>query len=228
MEDIAIIKGLTRWLTEPTHKVLKDIAVKDNTAYASDGRIGFAIRLAGKNGDLVSEDYPFDLLKGIIEDAKGLTKWYKISLDEFKSANENFISCVKDAFFENKRIWRERYTEVECPCCGETLYWDCEKEEVVKEREEEPVIDARNIEKVVNIVFDDGSNIPVNFYYLHILQHLFADKDVRFAVKKNVEGNDMLYMMSKDGSAYGALMPFRVSLECGWQADYTVHATRED
>lgn len=206
MTDNEIIEGLKRFAHQDS-KTLKAVAISDGFAYATDGRIGLGAKLQEPHGDSVPEGYPLKSLRGIIDEAKTRTGWQDVNLAELKPLDEKFLKRVKSEFAEARASYNSRYKEFECPCCREKLYWDNDAEEVVREREEPPTFDARDVQQSLRIVFDQETSIVVNFCYLHMIHKVFGDGYIRFAIGKNKEGNDLLYMLSKDGLVHGVIMP---------------------
>lgn len=206
MNDNEIIEGLKRFAHQDS-KTLKAVAISDGFAYATDGRIGLGAKLNDPHGDSVPEGYPLNSLRCIIDEAKDKTGWKYAHLDELKPLDEKFFERVKSELAEARASYNSRYKEFECPCCRETLYWDNDAEEVVREKEEPPTFDARDVQQSLRIVFDKETSIVVNFCYLHMIHKVFGDGYIRFAIGKNKEGNDLLYMLSKDGLVHGVIMP---------------------
>lgn len=193
---------------DKTRKALLEIAVKDNIAYVSDGRIGFSAKLSEPHPDFVPENFPLEALKEILEGAKFSNKFGQILRDDYSIRAGSFarkITCrqnISDSLFD------ERYKEMVCPCCGNTIYWDNNDEEVVKQKEEREVVDAREITWSTKMKFYDGDDLIINFAFLYLVRRSFGDY-IRFCVGRDNRDAKVLCMESKDGNVRGVLMPMR-------------------
>lgn len=222
MSDNEIIARFKRFLVDSGSKTVTEVAVYDGVAYVTDGRIGFAARMSDPHDNCVPEGYPIEHLKGILGEALEQTAWSALDLAEFKALDADFIGRVKQAMAEARSDYNSRYTAFDCPCCGETLYWDGDNDEVVREKEAMRVIEARDVYRTTRVEFCDGSSIVVNFCFLHMVHHFLGEGYMRFAVGENKEGKRIMYMRSEDGAVHGALFPLVV--EDGEKTDCTVHA----
>lgn len=224
MSDSEIIEKFKRFLNDGSSKTVTEVAVYDGVAYVTDGRIGFAANMSEPHDNGVPEGYPLSHLKGILDVALEQPVWSSVDPAEFKTLDADFIGRIKQAMSEARSDYNSRYKEFDCPCCGKTLYWDCDNEEIVREKEKYRPIEARDVYRKTRMVFEDGSSIVVNFCFLHLVHHIFGEGYMRFAIGKNREGDDnVLYMMAKDGSVHGVLMPLHVEGP-GEPTDYMVHA----
>lgn len=219
MGNQTIIEGLKR-LARPDGKAISDVAVFGKCAYATDGRIGISVELPEPHGDSVPGNYPLNSLIEIINEAKPYTDWKYLDVGEFKTLDGKFKSQI-DNMRERKRVEHEcRYHETVCPCCGDTVYWDMDNEEIVEEKEACPEIGERDIDLPVRIRFVPSDNIftikgsvVVNFLYPHILGGIFGDHYIRYAIGKNRMDNDIVCFESAGGIVRGVLMPMRPLVE---------------
>ena len=202
---------------------LSEIAIRDGVAYVSDGRIGFAAKLPEPQEDNIPQNYPIDTLKDIIDGAKVVTGWSEIDQDEFKPLDADFRERLKNATQEVLVDHSNRYIETVCPCCGETVYWDQDDEEIVSEKEEKPVTEWRDVTRILQVKFDDGRGININLCYLHKIISAFGDIFL-FTIGKDKNSNyTMLHMVSRDGTINGVLMSMRYFYGY-FVADCMVHA----
>lgn len=193
---------------DKTRKALMKIAVKDNIAYVTDARLGFYAKLSEPHPDFIPENFPLESLKEILEGVKFSNKFGQIPRENYSILAGNFahkITCrqnISDSLFD------EKYREMVCPCCGNTIYWDNDNDEVVKQKEEREVVEAREITWTTKMKFYDGDDLIINFAFLYLVRRSFGDY-IRFCVGRDNRGAKVLCMESKDGNVRGVIMPMR-------------------
>ena len=187
-------------------RALGDIAICDGTAYATDGRIAFAVKLDEPHADEVPGGYPIGALKGVLAEPTVCSTWSRIDPEAFKALDENFKSLMRQKMIEGNNDYNDRYNEMTCPCCGGALYYDTWDDKLVEEREKKPDFDARDVEHSLRIVFDNGEAVNINFCYLHMIWSAFGP-DLLFAAGQMKESkNRALIARSKDGKIRGMVM----------------------
>lgn len=179
-------------------------------AYVTDGRIAFRADLDSKT-EKDSEEFPFnpiDEFMGVVEDA---SQWMAMDWDRFMKLGEVFLSAMRDYEVEQRSQLRTRYKHADCPCCGASLYWDSELDEL-KEFEDVEQVDYNpaHVDFPVSLHLQDGNPIHVAFGYLYLIRKAFGT-DVLFSKEVVKEGYiARLLIKTVDGSVKGVMMPLRI------------------
>lgn len=187
---------------------IKNIAILDGFAYATDGRIAIKMKLGEQHPNEVPNNYPIDKLKSILNDADECDASGVITCENFKLIDNNFMQYARDERSRHNRDYFGRYTAMVCPSCGDTVYFDSEKNKLVEETEPQDKFDIRDVSKSITLDFDD-EYVYVGMSYLHMIMSAFTkDYNLRFApCKVNDENRKLLCFKSTDGDLTGILMP---------------------
>lgn len=178
-------------------------------AYATDGRIVFRADVDSKT-EKDSEVFPFnpiDEFVGVVENA---SRWMSMDWDRFMKIEEVFLSAMRDYKVEQRSEFTSRYNHAECPCCGASLYWDGELDEL-KEFEDVDQVDYNpaNVDFPVRLNLHDGYSIHVAFGYLYLVRKALGT-DVLFSKEPVKEGyTPRILIKTVDGSVKGMMMPLR-------------------
>ena len=209
MTDKEIITKFKTFTNPEKETRLGQIAFSGTSVYATDGRLAVDGRLEVLHSEEVPEKYPIKSLREILGAPRANQNWFAIRFAEFELLDQQFKEAYKAEWQDRLRNYRTRYTEEECPCCGETVYWDSWDEKLVKEKEEMSDFDPREVEKSTLVRFTSGESVLVNFCYLHLLVQAFG-RDIRLAIGHCTdEKNPMLHIRTADARVYGVLMPLR-------------------
>lgn len=223
MTDDEIIKKFATFTHPDKDAALAHVAFSGTQIYATDGRVAVDGRLSVARPEAIPEKYPIKSLEEILRAPRATQNWFTINVVEFEGLEQQFKEAYEAEWNEHIRSYRTRYIEETCPCCDKTVYWDSWKEELVKEKEETPSFDLREVDKSTWIRFANNESVLVNFCYLHMLVHAFG-RDLRLAVGHCTdEKNPMLHLKTVDERFYGVLMPLR-SYDGDYMADFILHA----
>lgn len=187
---------------------IKNIAILDGFIYATDGRIAIKMKLGDLRRNEVPNNYPIDKLKSILNDADECNATGVIADEDFKSIDDGFMQYARGERCQHNRDYLERYKEMVCPRCGNIIYLDNEKDELVEEIEPQDKFDIRDVSKSIELDFYD-EKVYVGMSYLHMIIAAFnKDYNLRFALcKVNDENRKLLCFKSTDGDLTGVLMP---------------------
>ena len=194
--------------SQPVMVSIKNIAILDGFAYATDGRIAIKIKLGDLRRNEVPNNYPIDKLKSILLEADECNASGVITEEDFKPIDDVFMQYARGERNQHNRDYLERYKAMVCPCCGGTIYFDNEKDKLVEEMEPQDKFDIRDVSKSIELDFGD-EKVYVGMSYLHMIIAVFNnDYNLRFApCKVNDEKRKLLCFKSTDGDLTGVLMP---------------------
>lgn len=202
-------------------RALGKVVTKDGIAYVTDGRVGFLYK--DDAGELAAspeehlEEYPVVSLARIVDKSVGDGEafgWRVLCHGEegktIADLEKKFAEAYQNAKVDARRSFRSRYTEVSCPCCGATLYWDSDDDRLVSEEwldEDKPEdVTFRDVSIPVWVEFG-GERVLVNYAYLHVIGQVFGD------LLMSHDGDGKIVFRSRDGRVKGTVMPLRCSGE---------------
>ena len=187
---------------------IKNLAILDGFVYATDGSIAIKMKLGDLRRNEVPNNYPINKLKSILNDADECNATNVIVDEDFKPIDDGFMQYARGERNQHNRDYPERYTSMVCPCCGEIVYLDHEKDMLVREMEPKDKFDIRDVSKSIELDFGD-EKVYVGMSYLHMIIAAFnKDYNLRFApCKVNDEKRKLLCFKSIDGDLTGVLMP---------------------
>ena len=187
---------------------IKNIAILDGFAYATDVRIAIKMKLNELRRNEVPDNYPIVKLKSILLEADECNASGVITEEDFKPIDDVFMQYARGERNQHNRDYLERYKAMVCPCCGGTVYFDNEKDKLVEEMEPQDKFDIRDVSKSIELDFGD-EKVYVGMSYLHMIIAVFNnDYNLRFApCKVNDEKRKLLCFKSTDGDLTGVLMP---------------------
>lgn len=223
MNDIGLIEAFKRFTNRDETRAIREVAIRDGVVYASDGRIGLAGKLKASFPDSVPDKFPFANLKEIVEVANTVPKFWALNQHDFTLCDGEFIERLDKQRLDDIREHRARYTEFSCPCCGDTLYWDNNEEEVVRAKSDLKATESRDVEISTRIHFPEKRSALVNFCYLHMLLQNLNGMGIAFGLGKD---DKILYFRSADGGVYGALMTLHEPNR-GYPANFNVFIAGE-
>ena len=200
---------------------IKNLAILDGFVYATDGRIAIKMKLGDLRRNEVPNNYPINKLKSILNDADECNATNVIVDEDFKPIDDGFMQYARGERNRNNRDYLERYTSMVCPCCGEIVYLDHEKDMLVREMEQQDKYDIREVGKSIELDFGD-EKVYVGMSYLHMIIAAFnKDYNLRFApCKVNDEKRNLLCFKSTDGDLTGVLMPMYCIINEVSETDY--------
>lgn len=170
------IKTLGLFINPDRHSI-KYIAILDGCAYVTDGRIAIKMKLDEQHPNEVPESYPIANMESIIDDAEKCNSSGVISDSDFKKIDDDFMQYARSERSQYSRNYLERYTEMACPCCGDTVYFDCETNKLVEEMEPQDRFDIRDVSSSITLDFDERK-IYVGMSYLHMIFEAFGKNTV--------------------------------------------------
>ena len=155
--------------------VMSTIAIKNGYAYASDGHIAVRCRVEMPDGqpcdstyDDCPKEYPIEPL-GMLLDGTTVKKWMVLPTEsqDWYSLVEELEKEIEKKKAKAVEERESRYKPEECPCCGETIYYDKSEYKLVNEEDvpNPEDIDYRATLIPVEVVIDDES-VVVDFGYL--------------------------------------------------------------
>ena len=202
---------------------IKNIAILDGFAYATDGRIAIKMKLGDLRRNEVPNNYPIDKLKSILNDADECNATNVIADEDFKPIDDGFMQYARGERNQHNRDYLERYKAMVCPCCGGTVYFDNEKDKLLEEMEPQDKFDIRDVRKSIELDFGD-EKVYVGMSYLHMIIAVFNnDYNLRFApCKVNDEKRKLLCFKSTDGDLTGVLMPMYCPTDDNPLTDYNI------
>lgn len=180
----------------PNH--IKAVAFADGYGYSTDGRIAVRVEIPADH-TAVPQDFPLDSVKNIICDGiDKVQQWHLMDMAVFMELAEEFKAKYDSRVGEDRSDFRNRYTEVRCPCCGSYVYWDSDFERLVEDKEEYKVKAPRDMDIQAFVKFDDDLAGIVNFGYIYsIVKALGAE--LLWGCKKNGNASSYLVFKSLDG-----------------------------
>ena len=194
---------------DKNYKSIRGVHFNGNCAYATDRRVALRADVDSKT-EKDSEVFPFNPIDGFVEVVENASRWMAMDWDRFMKLGEMFPSAMRDYEVEQRSDIRSRYKHAECPCCGASLYWDCELDEL-KEFEDIDQVDCNpaNVDFPVRLNFQDGDFLHFAFGYLYLVRKAFGT-DVLFSKEVVKEGYiARLLIKTVDGSVKGVMMPLR-------------------
>lgn len=222
MMDSDKIHALGLFTSRVSSRSIRNIAILDGFAYATDGCIAIKIKLGEQHPNEVPNNYPIYKLKSVLDDADQYDASGVITDKDFKPIDDGFMQYARGECIQHSRDYFERYTLMVCPCCGVTVYLDHEKNELVEEMEPQDKFDIRDVRKSIALDFGD-EKVCVNMSYLHMIIAAFnKDYSLRFApCKVNCENRKLLCFKSTDGDLTGVLMPM-YCIDGALETDYNM------
>lgn len=222
-EIIERLKPLARRHTPgvEAHTAIESVAVKDKVAYVTDGRVAMAVPLEGDVADSVPENYPMDGIQDYVGKMDEVKRWYRMDPERTKALLQTVLDKTKASHIEAEASNRERYTQVQCPCCLDWVYWDAWNEELVEVKEEDLPDEPRDIRVPVWLQMCDRS-ILVNFGYVYMILKTMLDdlndvKDVMVAGASLIDGRGLDVLLLRHGPCKAVL--------CGLRGDDAISDT---
>lgn len=202
---------------------IKNLAIHDGFVYATDGRIAIRMKLDELRRNEVPDNYPFDKLKSIIDDADKCDVSGVITEEDFNPIDDGFMREARGERNRQNRDYLDRYVSLVCPCCGDIVYLDHDYDKLVEEMEPQDKFDIRDVSKSITLDFGD-EKVYVGMSYLHMIIAAFSkDYNLRFApCKVNAENRKLLCFKSTDGDLVGCLMPVYCIINEVPQTDYNM------
>ena len=187
---------------------LREVIIKNGYAYACDGHILLRCTVGTADGRTYDsnyndypKEYPVGSFNGLLHGRK-VKKWMALPTDSIDW--HNFVAELTKEV-ERKKIIADqehvsRYTIEECPCCGETVYYDKEECKLVEQVDIKMPedIDYRDALLPVEVGID-GEYILVNFAYLWAAYMVLG----KFEVGKDEFG----CLAIRKGDARGCILP---------------------
>lgn len=207
MKENNVIEVLSKMLGRDGRKCLKEMAIKDGVAYVSDGRIALKFALNERSEDSVPAGYPIESINEYLKKVEKSDKWFDLDSDDVALLLERFADRFKDQVDEDDLKYAGRYQELECPECGETVYYDNWNFELVDAKEARVSTDSRDVEFPVQVILGDRL-VNVAFPYLNILGSL-GNNNLEFSAE-DVRDKAKLYIRTKDRRLHGVLMPLLI------------------
>lgn len=202
---------------------IKNLAILDGFVYATDWRIAIKMKLNDLHQNEVPSSYPIIKLKSILLEADECNATGVITDEDFKPIDDGFMQYARGERNQHNRDYLERYKAMVCPCCGDTVYLDNEKDKLVEKMEPQDKFDIRDVSKSIALDFGD-EKVYVGMSYLHMIIDAFnKDYNLRFAPCK-VSGNNrkLLCFKSTDGDLTGVLMPMYYPTDYIPLTDYNI------
>lgn len=202
---------------------IKNLAILDGFVYATDGSIAIKMKLNDLHQNEVPSSYPIIKLKSILLEADECNATGVITDEDFKPIDDGFMQYARGERNQHNRDYLERYKAMVCPCCGDTVYLDNEKDKLVEKMEPQDKFDIRDVSKSIALDFSD-EKVYVGMSYLHMIIDAFnKDYNLRFAPCK-VSGNNrkLLCFKSTDGDLTGVLMPMYYPTDYIPLTDYNI------
>ena len=199
--------------------VLARVDFKGGFAYATDKRIAVRVQTYTIQEN-PSEDYPFEKLDEIVSKVDSTDSWFKIDKDKFEGLTKIFLEKVASEAEENAYENSGRYVSVDCPHCGEPVFFDLEKNILVEEMERAP-FDLKIVPFYGRLKMGE-KHVNIGFGYLYTACRSFDEEGLMFSVVKGQDNIDWLAMKTANGLAKAILMPLTVeddfepewSIEC--------------
>lgn len=203
-EALEFLLPLTR-IFEP-RSVISRVGFKGGFAYATDKIIAVRVQTYTIQEN-PTPDYPFEKLDEIISTVDSAKEWYTIDSNGFEGLTKIFLEKVASEAEENAHENNGRYVLVDCPHCGEPMFFDLEKSCLVKETVKTP-FDPKIVSFYGRLKMGDR-HVNIGFGYFYTAYRSL--EGLMFSIVKGQDNVDWLVMKTANGLAKGVLMPLTVS-----------------